>query len=188
CLMINADRKLIATNTDVDGVSAALNSRKLSSGKVCIIGAGGAARAAFFTLAQIPGIEAHVLARNPEKARNVTRLAGLAAECVPLHPESGVLAGASLLINATQLGMTGQPDMPDFILNEVAAMEPDALIFDMVYQPLETQLLYTARASGRKTADGLTMLIGQAATAYEKFFGMPAPRQHDAALRALLLR
>jgi shikimate dehydrogenase len=57
----------------------------------------------------------------------------------------------------------------------------------MVYAPLETPLLKEARRLGLRTIDGLQMLVAQAAVAFEKFFGQPAPREHDAELRALLI-
>ena len=60
------------------------------------------------------------------------------------------------------------------------------IVYDIVTTPLDTDLLKAARARGLRTIDGLSMLIGQAAYAFEKFFGTPAPRQHDADLRKLL--
>ena len=105
---------------------------------------------------------------------------------MPFAAGSTALCEASLLINATQLGMIGQESMPAFVLEELTDLAEGALVFDMVYAPLETELLAEARQLGFRTADGLTMLIGQAAVAFEKFFGQPAPREHDAELRALL--
>jgi shikimate dehydrogenase len=63
---------------------------------------------------------------------------------------------------------------------------PRAIAYDIVTAPLETPLLETARARGHRTIDGLAMLIGQAAVAFEMFFGQPAPRQYDAELRKIL--
>ena len=64
----------------------------------------------------------------------------------------------------------------------------DAVVYDIVYSPLETSLLAAARARGLETIDGLEMLIGQAALAFEKFFGVASLREHDGELRALLTR
>ena len=75
--------------------------------------------------------------------------------------------------------------MPESILKALGS-DYDAFVFDMVYSPLETDLLRRARQLGRQTADGLVMLIGQAAAAFELFFSMPAPREHDAELRERL--
>ena len=87
-----------------------------------------------------------------------------------------------LVVNASPLGMRGQPPLAF----DWRHAPPGAIAYDIVTDPVETAFLQAARASGHKTIDGLAMLIGQAAVAFEKFFGQPAPREHDAELRALL--
>ena len=62
------------------------------------------------------------------------------------------------------------------------------MVYDIVTHPLNTPLLVEARERGFSTVDGLAMLIGQAAVAFEKFFGAPAPREHDAQLREILTK
>ena len=180
-----SDGRLIGTNTDVDGVAEAIGSSDLSGRTVCVIGAGGAARAAFTLLAR-RNCTVHAMARDPQKAVRVAKSCGNQAVGMGFAAGSSALVGASLLINATQLGMNGQEPMPDFLLDELGDMASGALVFDMVYAPLDTGLLKAALARGLRTADGLSMLVGQAAVAFEKFFGHPAPRSHDAQLRALL--
>jgi shikimate dehydrogenase len=88
-----------------------------------------------------------------------------------------------LIVNASPLGMAGQPPLPfDF-----SHAPPGSLVYDIVTHPLDTELLHQARAAGFRTIDGLSMLIGQAAVAFERFFGQPPPREDgDAALRRLL--
>jgi shikimate dehydrogenase len=177
---------LIGFNTDVDGLREAIAVSGKPARKVVVIGAGGAARAAFshFSGSRTP---VHVIARNAGKAQAV--LAEFSGIDVHLHAFSGagaILRDADLVINASQLGMSGQPQMPSDIVDGIALTAPDALVFDMVYAPLNTALLARARDHGRMAVDGLTMLIGQADTAFIRFFGQPAPREHDAALRALL--
>jgi shikimate dehydrogenase len=83
------------------------------------------------------------------------------------------------VINATSLGMAGQPrlELP------LEAAPIAAVVVDMVYRPLETDLLAAARARGHPVADGLAMLIGQAAPSFEALFGRPAPAGVD--VRAL---
>ena len=104
------------------------------------------------------------------------------------HDDLGALReppaeGASvILINATPMGMAGQPEVPI----DLADYGADTILFDMVYDPLETGLVRQARARGLLVIDGLQMLVGQAAMAFEHFFAAPAPREHDAELRALL--
>lgn len=88
----------------------------------------------------------------------------------------------SVWVNATPLGMKGQPTLP-MVWGPVLA---NSVIYDIVTNPAQTPLLLDARQRGLRTIDGLAMLIGQAAAAFEKFFGRPAPREHDAELRALL--
>lgn len=178
---------LVGTNTDVSGVDEALGGLDLAGQEVCVIGNGGAARAAFAALARRETAAVHVLARDPDKAAKVANSFDLLGVGTRLAPGSPALYEARLLINASQLGMTGQERMPGFVLAELDEMGEGGLVFDMVYAPLETDLLAAARRKGIATADGLTMLIGQAAMAFDKFFGQPAPREHDAELRALLM-
>jgi shikimate dehydrogenase len=158
----------------------------LKGQEVCVIGNGGAARAAFAALATKHCASVFLLARNPDKAVKAARDFDFLGVGVPFEPDSPALYEAMLLINATQLGMVGQDRMPGFILSELDDLGEGALVFDMVYAPLETDLLATARRKGIRTADGLVMLIGQAATAFERFFGRAPPRECDAELRAML--
>jgi shikimate dehydrogenase len=177
---------LSGTNTDVDGVAEAIAGLDLNGREVTVIGAGGAARAAFALLSRSNCTSVHVLARNPEKAAIAANECGLDVVGHVFAPDTSALRESILLINATQLGMSGQERMPSFILSQLDELAEGALVFDMVYAPLETELLVAARRNGIRTSDGLAMLIGQAATAFEKFFGRPTPREHDAELRALL--
>ena len=88
----------------------------------------------------------------------------------------------ALLVNTSTLGMTGQPP-----LNlDLSPLPEEAVVYDIVYAPLETGLLAAARARDLATVDGLEMLIGQAALAFELFFGAAPPRERDDELRALL--
>jgi len=88
-----------------------------------------------------------------------------------------------LVVNASPLGMVGQPPL-DFDLSHVP---PGSVVYDIVTHPLDTPLLQAARAGGFRTVDGLSMLIGQAAEAFERFFYAAPPRDDgDAELRSLL--
>ncbi len=89
---------------------------------------------------------------------------------------------ADLVVNASPLGMTGQPPLA-FDLSHVP---PGSIVYDIVTDPLDTALLRAARAHGLETIDGLAMLIGQAAAAFAKFFGVSPPREYDGELRGLL--
>src|SRR3546814_19358248 len=77
-----------------------------------------------------------------------------------------------VLLNASPLGMTGKPPLA----LSPAAMNRNAIIFDMVYAPLETPLLRQSRSLGFEAVDGLQMLVAQAAGAFQKFFGVPVPQ------------
>lgn len=177
---------LHGTNTDVDGVAEAIGSRPLTDRNVVVIGAGGAARSAFAFLATQGCGAVQVVARNKVKAMTAARECGLVVQVHPFAPGSSAFNDAALVINATQLGMAGQQAMPDFIPEGLESMARDGLVFDMVYAPLRTDLLQSAGNLGIATSDGLTMLVGQAATAFARFFGQTPPRQFDADLRALL--
>ena len=100
-------------------------------------------------------------------------------------PELARAMQAEVLISAfaySPLGMAGQPPLAF----DLSHAPPGSVIYDIVTHPLDTPLLQAARAAGLPTVDGLSMLIGQAAVAFEKFFARPAPRANDADLRALL--
>ena len=156
-----------------------------------IFGTGGAARAIAHALAA-EGFTLVVAGRAIGKARAL--LAGIPGEHhsaslshfadptdFAFDDRAGLL---DLVVNATSLGMHGQPPLP----LDWTHVPPGSIVYDIVYTPLETPLLREARRRGHRTIDGLQMLIGQAAVAFELFFGAPAPREHDAELRELLLR
>ena len=184
CVVPRNDR-LIGVNTDVDGIAAALAATELEGGQVILIGAGGAARAAVAYLAGRAAAEITVLARDPKKAeslrglapRNAFRFLEMADDRAPSDPAA--------IINASPLGMTGCPPMPENLLSAIDNRATGATVFDMVYNPLETPFLSAGRSAGGHAVDGLTMLIGQAAKAFELFFGKAAPPP-DQRLRDLL--
>ncbi len=171
---------LIGTNTDAAGFYAPLADFDLEGAPVAVIGAGGAARAVLFALAR-GGVErVTILNRSPLKAMGLLATFGLKGDAVPLDSP---IPPVALLVNASSLGMTGQPTLD----LDLSALPEDAVVYDAVYAPLETALLKAARARELETVDGLEMLIGQAALAFELFFGKAPPRDHDAELRALLV-
>jgi shikimate dehydrogenase len=180
------DARLTGTNTDVDGVGEAVAAASIEGRITVVIGSGGAARSALAYLAGSGRGGVRVVARSLDKAARAARECGLQAEIVPFAEAAAALAGASLLINSTQLGMKGQQAMPALVLDGLKGLAADALVFDMVYAPLDTDLLKAARKLGLATSDGLAMLVGQAATAFERFFGQAPPRQCDDELRKML--
>lgn len=173
------DDSLVATNTDAGGFADPLAHRDWHGARAVIAGNGGAARAILHALVELGFERITVLARHPARAEALLGHAGLHGEIDRLD---GAQPCADLLVNTTSLGMAGQPELPVHL----GRMPPSAWIYDIVYTPLETSLLRAARARGLDTVDGLAMLIGQAARAFEHFFGTAAPREYDPELRALL--
>jgi shikimate dehydrogenase len=180
------DTGLTGTNTDVDGVREALHGLDLTSRPVLVIGAGGAARAAFAYLDELGCAEVRVMARQPSKAERALESFALNTRVFGFDREGRPFADAAAVINATQLGMTGQAEMPRFVFDGLAQTAGDCRVFDMVYAPLETALLNHAAQLGRSTSHGLTMLIGQARKAFARFYGEDPPRDLDHALLGLL--
>jgi len=174
---------LIGYNTDVDGIAAALAGTILDGRKAAIIGGGGAARAAVTYLSARKVSEIVVLVRDPAKAQSLRSLVSNASmEIGAFGAGPMLLRGSSAIINASPLGMAGCPEMPGEVTSAVAD-QPQAILFDMVYDPVDTAFL---SAGNQHTVDGLTMLVGQARKAFELFFGAPAP-ERDAGLRNLLV-
>ena len=174
------DGSLIGTNTDAAGFAAPISGMDLTGARVAVVGAGGAARAVLFAVSKLGAGPVTILNRSPLKAAGLLAKFGLAGDVVPLGaplPED-----TALVVNASALGMTGQPPLAI----DLSPLAEDAIVYDIVYAPLETPLLAQARARGLDTVDGLEMLIGQAAVAFELFFGAEPPRDRDDELRALL--
>jgi shikimate dehydrogenase len=124
--------------------------------------------------------------REPVKGERLLAELDMRGRVFSLDEAPEGLRDAGVVINASPLGMVSSPPMPPALLDGLALVAPGAIVFDMVYAPLETELLARARGLGLDTADGLTMLIGQAGEAFFHFYGVDAPREHDAELRARL--
>ncbi|WP_374529879.1 shikimate dehydrogenase [Novosphingobium sp.] len=189
-----ADGKLTGYNTDVGGFLEPLRNllaQKHHFRMARILGAGGAARAIVSALSR-QGFVLVLAARDPAKARalldelasgndhHAVDLAHFAPETdFEFDDREGLL---DLIVNASPLGMAGKPPLAfDF-----SHAPPGSVVYDIVTHPLDTPLLVEARKRGFPTIDGLSMLIGQAGEAFEKFFGVAPPREHDAELRRIL--
>ena len=175
------DGALIGTNTDAGGFYTPIAGLDLEGRHAVVVGAGGGARAILFALARLGIGRVTILNRNVLKAAALLSSFGIKGDAVPL---SSPLPPADLLVNASALGMTGQPPLDI----DLSPLPEHAVVYDIVYAPLETPLLAQARARELDTVDGLEMLIGQAALAFELFFGAEPPRDRDEDLRALLLK
>lgn len=170
---------LIGTNTDAGGFLAPLRVAGWKGGHAVVVGSGGAGRAIVYGLVQT-GVRLTVLARRAEQAQALLDRVGSSGDVLPM--DAPLPADASLLVNTTPLGMVGQPPLA----LDLSPLPDSAFVYDIVYAPLETKLLQDARGRGLQTIDGLEMLVGQAALAFDIFFDASAPREHDAELRALL--
>ena len=174
------DGVLVGTNTDAGGFWAPLDGLDLSGRPVTVVGAGGAARAILWALARLDVGPVTLLNRTPLKGAALLARFGLKGRALPLDAP---VPPSALLVNASSLGMAGQPPFaPD-----LAALPDDAVVYDAVYHPLDTPLLRAAEARGLDTVDGLEMLVAQAALAFELFFAEAPPRDRDDELRALLV-
>jgi 3-dehydroquinate dehydratase/shikimate dehydrogenase len=166
-LRVAADGKIVGFNTDVAGVVRPLEKRmKLKGARIVVLGAGGAARAAVFGLAE-QGAEVYIVNRTHESAVK------LAAEAkVHALPHAQFAQGSfDALVNSTPCGMKDSKHPLPIAEDELNA----ALIFDMVYNPLETPLLKLARERGIPTVGGLEMFVQQGARQFEIWTGKPAP-------------
>ena len=186
--VVPQEGRLIGFNTDAAGVGAALNNGIDTTAPVCIIGAGGAAGAAIAELDILAVYQFNVIARNPAQGRALVEPYDEYGKVYSFEEAREAMRGSVALINATPLGMTGFDPMPEPVLAAVAELSEEALVFDMVYAPLRTELLRSAERHGLRAVDGLTMLIGQARPAFRYFFGADAPLAHVAELRECLAR
>lgn len=176
------DGSVIGTNTDAAGFAAPLAEFDMAGQHATVVGAGGAARAVLWALARLDIGRVTVMNRTPLKAAGLLGRFGLKGDVVPL--DAPLAPTTALLVNTSTLGMTGQPPLT----LDLSPLLEDAVVYDIVYAPLETRLLAAARERELTTVDGLEMLIGQAALAFELFFGEAPPRDRDAELRELLTR
>ncbi|KPQ07000.1 MAG: shikimate dehydrogenase AroE [Rhodobacteraceae bacterium HLUCCA12] len=131
-----------------------------------ILGAGGASRAVIAALQARGAGEIRVTNRNPDRSAALAAEFGVIA--APWAERSELLEGCDTLVNATSLGMRGQPVL-DIALD---ALPGDAIVNDLVYTPLMTPLLQTAAQRGNRVIDGLGMLLHQAAPGFERWFGL----------------
>jgi len=165
------DGRLRSTNTDVEGFLANLDAvtpgwdRGLST--AVVLGAGGGARAVVYALVTREVGRIYVINRTKEKAQALRKKFGSAVQVAGWDETTGLLGDAGLLVNTTTLGMVGQPPL-DFNLRCPASM----VVADIVYAPLVTGLLASARARGLRSADGLGMLLRQAVRGFELWFGI----------------
>jgi len=189
-----ADGALVGYNTDAHGflepLAPMLASEHLFR-MARIIGTGGAARAIIAALAD-NGFTLVLAGRDPAKARAILDELAPGGEHHAIHISHFAAATdfafddregcLDLVVNASTLGMRGKPP----IAFDWSHAPPRSIAYDIVTDPVETPFLRDAREAGHTTINGLAMLVGQAAIAFEKLYGIPPPREHDRELFALL--
>jgi shikimate dehydrogenase len=160
--------KLMGGNSDVHGFILNLDDRapgwNVPGCKVLVLGAGGASRSAVYAFKQ-RGVEVHVVNRTLARAQELAQRFGAVAHGWSEVPK--LLAQTDVLVNCTSLGMTGKDPLPI----DLAPLKKGAVVYDIVYVPLETALLAQARKRGHRTVDGLGMLLQQAGFGFRKWFG-----------------
>lgn len=179
------DGVLCADNTDGYGFLANLDQGAVGWDKktdeALVLGAGGASRAIVFGLIERGFSKVHVANRSIEKAIALKDQFGPKINPLAWDDWQNMLPFASLLVNTTSLGMTGQPPLPC----DLSGASDDLVVTDIVYTPLKTNLLQTAKDRGLRTVDGLGMLLHQAVPGFERWFGVrPEVTDH---LRHLVL-
>jgi shikimate dehydrogenase len=174
------DERLAGYNTDWSGFLADIEGfvPELKGRECLVLGAGGAARAVVYALIQ-RGAQVSVYARRTDQAEQLA--AGMAnalpdAEEIRIASLGDVTRHASgskavLIVNTTPLGMAGEY-VEASPLPEGVPLPSAAFVYDLVYNPARTRLMRQAEASGCQTANGLGMLVGQAAEAFKLFTGL----------------
>jgi 3-dehydroquinate dehydratase / shikimate dehydrogenase len=163
------DGKLYGFNTDVAAVVRPLERRlQLKGAKVLVMGAGGAARAAVFGLKD-KGAEVFVMNRTPEAAQKLARQ----AKAKSIKREQLAKTSFDVIINATPSGMHGVKPHSILEAKEINAR----IVFDLVYNPIDTPLIRMAREKGIAVITGVEMFVHQGARQFEIWTGKPAPEE-----------
>ena len=177
--IVNRNGVLKGYNTDASGFLQALLEREIEpkGKKVVILGAGGASRAISFILAE-RGADLVILNRTWDKAKvcadRISEIFQSEARALELNGENlaTALGQADILVNTTSVGMD-----PDITETPVTAnlLKPSLVVFDIVYNPIETRLHKEAEAVGATVIGGVEMLVWQGVVAFEKWTGLKAP-------------
>jgi shikimate dehydrogenase len=171
-IVVQPDGRLLGMNNDGAGYIQSLRDADATwrgdAGPALVLGAGGAARAIVVALLDEGAPELRITNRTLERAQALADDFGDRVKVVPWAERNEAMAGVSLLVNTTSLGMHGQAPL-DVALG---ALPLEAMVSDAVYIPLETPLLAQARMRGHRTVNGLGMLLNQARPAFQSWFGV----------------
>jgi shikimate dehydrogenase len=173
---------LVGYNTDGPGfIDSLKDGAKMNpkGKKVVLLGAGGASRAVSVMLAKAGVKSLFITDIQEEKAQDLVSYVGsyfeIESESIPAnhHRLQKLIAEADLLVNSTPIGM--HPKINESPLPEGIKLPKNLMVYDLVYNPAETKLIKTAKASGCKTFSGLDMLVRQGAMAFTIWTGLEAP-------------
>ncbi len=184
-IWVDEDGRTCGANTDGAGFLGNLD--QMAPGwsqtpeTAVVLGAGGAARAVVWALLQRKFTSVYIFNRTLKKAQDLASHFGSDSIAQPWENLDKTLSKASVLVNTTSLGMSGQAELNI----DLGSLPKSALVTDIVYVPLQTQLLKQAQMRGNPTVDGLGMLLHQAVPGFEKWFGQRPVVDDD--LRALIL-
>ena len=165
------DGRIQADNTDGQGflsnIRQALPGWTASAGPALVLGSGGAAKAIISALISDGAPQVLVANRTRARAEGLKEQFGARVEPQDWTRIPDLVGQSALIVNTTSLGMTGQPPLSI----DLSQLRPPTVVTDIVYAPLETDLLRHARAAGCETVDGLGMLLHQAVPGFERWFG-----------------
>lgn len=168
---VRDDGSLYGENTDGFGFMEALAEScpewRVENGPAVVIGAGGAARAIVASLQDAGAPDIRVINRTRERAEALERELGEPVRAAQWRSRTEILDDAALLVNATSLGMRGAAALE----MDLSSLSAAAIVYDIVYAPLETPLLKAARSRGNAAIDGLGMLLHQARPGFRSWFG-----------------
>ncbi len=166
------DGRLRSTNSDVEGCISCLDDNApgwdTNLENAVVLGAGGAARAVVHGLLERGARNIHVVNRTFPRALAFRARLGTQIHPAHWHEVPALLPSADLIINATSLGMVGNPDL----VLDLDGVGDDTVVADVVYTPLMTSLLKAAKKRGLRHADGLGMLLHQAGRPFELWWGV----------------
>lgn len=166
------DNKLYGYNTDaygfIENIKQAVPEFNFTKGSAVVLGAGGAARATVYGLLNQGVTDIIVTNRTIEKSHDISALESNCIHVLDWDLKESALKNANIIVNTTSLGMVGQPALE----LDIETLSPQALVNDIVYVPLETNLLKNAKSQGNATVTGIGMLLHQARPAFAHWFGV----------------
>ena len=174
-LIVREDGSILGDNTDGFGFTANLRQAQTdwrgSAGPAVVLGAGGAARAIVVALLEEGAPEIRLANRTTRRAEEIAEAVGGPVRVLPWEARAEALKDAALLVNSTNLGQAGQAPLEI----DLAHLPASAVVYDIVYVPLMTELLKAAQARGNRIVDGIGMLLHQARPGFQAWFG-PDPQ------------